>query len=66
MQTNKFPLQSYKTGLNIFTNPGLGKPCFEKPGPVKWHLSIYPSFRAYEVFSASMLFGLDLPQKMCL
>lgn len=52
MQT-KIPLQSYKTKLKIQIDPGLVKPCFEKPGPGNYRAqSIF-----FQLFSFKSIFN---------
>ena len=51
MQT-KISLQSYKTKLKIHIDPGLVKPCFEKPGP--------GNYRAQSIFFQSFSFQIYL------
>lgn len=50
MQT-KIPLQSYKTKLKIHIDPGLVKPCFEKPGPGNyWAQSIFFQLFSFQIY----------------
>lgn len=56
MQT-KIPLQSYKTKLKIHIDPGLVKPCFEKPAP--------GNYRAQSIFFQLFSFQIYLQSPRC-